>query len=496
MLNIIKTFFGKSTDNVSPDNDPINVLMVFEDTSRSLKLMTHFQEIIDDLGWSKVINISPLNLDEKDNVVVNIPTERGVIGGPEVLLSRFSGSALYRGNANLCDLQLVMCGVHETNTFVINGCKSIQLENCKPLQITEMTSLAFLRKLSDDCRSTVTQPRTTIMRNLTCTSLRKAFSSINSTEDQRESSTSGVVTDVDRVVVKPAFGGGSRGVQFIHLKGGKLPDEHFLRKFSLSTSVTERGFMMQSYVGDIDSQIRVEIVNHRLVYFVVIRDTRKKSNTTKDPWSDADNLCLCEVSPDIDLRIFSTWQELSVHLEDLKMTSPDLAASSMQEYAEQLSRHINSPVMALEFKLCRDTGKCYVIDLNLQSNYNYERESYYRSSINNFVRAPERYMEMFIEKGYSKLSGSKKRRITNILSEDSSVRFPTSPDDFDPNVILPFGHTVSSILEEINPTPNIFSTRGFRRGCHVIEACVGKSFSRKNVKIYISPVTFLVKEIS
>ena len=147
--------------------DAFKLCIVYEDISRTQKLMKYINQVIEDLNWEKLIQIDECNLDEYDNCIIAISsTEAHCTDAPDVVMSRFSGSIAYRGNEALHDVILLLCKSQTGRTSVIKGTNCIQIENSKPLQMATLTSARFLNKLSASYKDVIRLPCTVLIRHL------------------------------------------------------------------------------------------------------------------------------------------------------------------------------------------------------------------------------------------------------------------------------------------------------------------------------------------
>lgn len=382
--------------------DAFKICIVYEDISRTQKLMKYINQVIEDLNWEKLIQIDECNLDEYDNCIIAISsTEAHCTDAPDVVMSRFSGSIAYRGNEALHDVILLLCKSQTGRTSVINGTNCIQIENSKPLQMATLTSARFLNKLSASCKDVVRLPCTVLIRHLTPQSITRAFSSIK--EGKCTPQHYGT-SQLEGVVLKPAFGGGSMNVILINVDSQqnlKCSDKlDMLVKERTTSETSSRPWLMQRLVGNVDLQVRVEVIDSKVCYAVVIRKTKEEDIVEPNElWRDADNLCMCEISDDIQLTICSTPAVLgaTIHNIDSRIDKEKSVrlAESIFEYAQTLSHDIDAAVLAMEF-LVDTSGYAYMIDLNLNSNYNFATEEAVQDSNTRFVSSAERYVEMFI----------------------------------------------------------------------------------------------------
>ena len=89
---------------------PLRVCVIYEDNHRSKKLLKHVGELVESLGWQSIVEIGECDLNDYNNCIVALPSSAGrYADSPHAILSRFSGSAFYRGNAALQDISLYCC---------------------------------------------------------------------------------------------------------------------------------------------------------------------------------------------------------------------------------------------------------------------------------------------------------------------------------------------------------------------------------------------------
>lgn len=382
--------------------DTVRICIVYEDGGRSRNLINHIRDVIKDLQWESLVEIQECDLDAYDNCIIALSSSGSqYTHSPGVILSRFSGSAFYRGNDSLQDLSLLLCKAHTEQTSVINGLKIVQLENSKPLQMATLTSSGFLDKLSPECRNRIRLPCTVLMKQLSVQSMKRAFVAIKEGKCMPHSSED--FADVSSgVVIKPAFGGGSNGVVIVNVdqQSRNLPNDKILsnlvKKKATGSGSSSRPWLMQRLVGTIDTQLRAEVIGGRVAYVVVIQKNGvKKEEEKRLYWKDADNLCMCEVGDDVRLTLCPSTRQLSEALKDDDVKNSEALADSVFEYAETVSSEVGAEVLAMEFRLSRE-GHAYMIDFNLNSNYNFDAEEKLQSENPRFVSSAERYVEMFV----------------------------------------------------------------------------------------------------
>ena len=367
----------------------INVGIVYEDGHRTEKLLKMLEEEIVRRGLIDLIRLQGLDLDRCNNCIVALPVAtpdtRNKEDAINVLLSRFSGSAFYRDNSELQDISMLLLG-HQSSAHVsiINDLPVIQLENSKPLQLAKLTSRELSSELSDECRMCIRIPDTVLVRSLTPKALTKAIHEIACGTCLY--GTGGAAPAVDNIVLKPAYGGGSRGVflaewgQIEKTGANKIND--FVVACKATDTISGRPWLVQRCVGKSAEQIRVEVVDSRAIYAVLIKKSDNE-NTSSSLWREAQNLCLCEVSDDVQLSIHQSPHTLATetgHMQTL--------CDSLFDYAESVSRFLKAPIMAMEFKIEDDIA--YMIDLNLQSNYNLAAEVQ-----QGVVKASSYYLQLF-----------------------------------------------------------------------------------------------------
>lgn len=435
----------------------LKVCIVYEDTNRTKKLMKHIHEVVDDVSFDSLIQIDECNLDESDNCIVAMPSsEIQYADPPQTILSRFSGSAFYRGNAGLQDISLLLCKAHTCHTTVLNGANIIQLEDSKPLQIATLTSSCFLNKLTKDCKDTVRLPCTVLMKQLTVQCMRRAFAAIKSGKCMTDGS-----SHMTGVVIKPAFGGGSKGVTIIYAicadSNQELPAklDTLVKLKTNGNDSSSRPWLMQRLVGNVDLQIRVEVIGWKVCYAVVIRKTTKE-DTQHGPWKEAENLCMCEVNDDVQLTLCPTPAMLAdALLTDIGDKSLRLQlATSVFEYSQTLSQDVNAAVLAMEF-LVDTSGHAYIIDLNFNSNYNFAAEESLQKSNPRFVSSAERYLEMFI---YSSLKNAGSQQLKTfkdaMLTAPISKKVPSSTTAFEDMADVYIDDTKVSVEALLNAIGN------------------------------------------
>lgn len=357
----------------------IRVAIVSEDGTRTDKLLDAILTYVVANRLAGIICIENLNLDACDNMIAVLPTRDGVkatvANSPDVVLSRWSGSATFRENAELQDVAMVLCRCCGEGTAVINGLSAIQLETCKPLQ--------FLVACTPGGHPRVDLPRTVYVRRLDEESLKHVAD---------------ILAPTPQVVLKPQSGGGSRGV-FIIDRG--------MLKTGSATIVERCGDKSHSWIvqdckgRDEDAQVRVEIIGGQLCYVVLIeRVAGEASPKSHDPMREADNLCLCEIGPGVKLTLCACVEELAAAL---RLRSPqaldvEALARDIVEFSVNLSSVNRIDVLALEFRLDMAAQRAYMIDWNLQSNYSYVTEDARCRADPRFVRAACRYVDMFLQR--------------------------------------------------------------------------------------------------
>jgi hypothetical protein len=146
----------------------------------------------------------------------------------------------------------------------------------------------------------------------------------------------------------------------------------------------------------------VEVIDFQVAYTVVIAKPARAADQSEKADSDfrpAENLCLCEVSDDVELTLCPTEALFAACIAPY-LDQPDAAASlaaSMLEYASTIAASLDAAVMAVEFKIAASSA--YMIDLNLQSNYNFAAEEALLAAEPAFVGAAPRYVRMLLRHG-------------------------------------------------------------------------------------------------
>lgn len=400
----------------------IKVCVVYEDGNRTKKLLKYIRQVIEELNWESLIRIDECDLDEYDNCIVAIPCfEMKCADSPDVILSRFSGSAFYRGNAGLQDIMMLLCKAHTDCTTVLNGTPIIQLEDSKPLQMATLTNGSFLSKLTEQTRGVVRLPSTVLMKQLTPRSMQCAWAAIK--EGKCMPQNDGALDKQTGVVIKPAFGGGSKDVIVVHVDANQqLPSGDHLKQLvkEKTTDTCSRPWLMQQFVGDVEVQIRVEAIDAKVCYAVVIRKTTQDAPEAGQLWKDADNLCMCEVSDEVSLTLCSTPTKLADTLHkdgNIDQDKSKNLAQSVFHYTEAAAKHVHAAVLAMEFRVDR-SGCAYMIDLNLNSNYNFDSEETLQDLNPQFVLSAERYLEMFISNALKNKSPQQCKMIESELNID------------------------------------------------------------------------------
>lgn len=478
-------------------HDPLKVCIVYEDSSRTKKIMKHVLQAVEDLKWESLIQIDECNLDEYDNCIVAMPSsEIQYADSPHTILSRFSGSAFYRGNAGLQDISLLLCKAHTDRTTVLNGTHIIQLEDSKPLQMATLTTSRFLDKLSASCKDVVRLPCTILMKQLTLQSMQRAFLAIKGGKCMPQNDHPSHIKD--GVVIKPAFGGGSKGVTIIYVDANqKLPSgaklDPLVKEKTCGIDTSFRPWLMQRLVGDVDLQLRVEVIGWKVCYAVVIRKTTEEVPRTNQLWKDADNLCMCEVNDDVQLTLCSTPAMLADTLHNDIGDKSVLLAESVFEYSQTLAQDVNAAVLAMEFRV--DTsGYAHMIDLNLNSNYNFAAEESLQESNPRFVASAERYLEMFV---FSALKNSTRHQFETfkaaMLEADVPEQVPGSVNAFEDMGDVHINDTAATpeaLLKLMDGKDWKMTSRTWdnRKVQHVL------TYSHNNdvLKIHRSPVTHLI----
>jgi hypothetical protein len=368
------------------------VQVVYEDGSRTEKLVQRLRDRINAAGLTNLIEIRTLDLDTSDNCVLSVPTgncdsthaSSSTADTPipsQVLLSRFSGSASYRDNAELQDLSQLILGSMLQSVVVLNGLSVMQLEDSKPLQLARLASSRFRSTLSDKTQNVVKLPSTALVRQLTVAALDKAAARVI---DE---------SDATMIVLKPAYGGGSRGVHlvdWVRLSQQATAKQQCVDECNQSISNRSRGWLVQRLVGaSADLQVRVEIIDSKLLYAVVIQKLKADPKSRSRLWRAAENLCLCEVDDtEVALTLHPTSEALSTKLREIGVVESDTLAEAMIDYSTKAATHVNAAILAMEFKL--DDKCAHMIDMNLQSNYNFAAEDKHE-----LVGSADRYLQMF-----------------------------------------------------------------------------------------------------
>jgi len=419
---------------------PVHVGVVYEDGQRTEKLLKELHKRLVDTQLTNLIELTPLDLDSRSNCIVALPVSTPPTNTSDmvnVILSRFSGSSFYRDNSELQDMSLLLMGNQNAEQVgLINGLSVIQLENSKPLQLAKLTSATFTSSLTSMCQNNVRLPDTVLVRSLTSTGLEKAVGEIARGRCLYSAKT--VSMPVRQIVLKPAYGGGSRGVHLVDWtrlqQTGQLGE--CVKACTGAGAVEGRAWLVQRCVGEANKQVRVEVVNSKVLYAVAITkaDKADQDNDGELPWHEAQNLCLCEVSDDVSLSIHPTAASLAAEL-----------GCSMQlcvllfEYAQKASVFLEAPVLAMEFKLDGDIG--YMIDLNLQSNYNFAAEEATAAQIPGFVGAGVNYLQLFV-----RLAKKNKQAQESIeawvMSRGQASYDLTNPETFHPQAILLLNETL------------------------------------------------------
>ena len=413
---------------------PIRVGVVYEDGQRTEKLLKELHKRLKDTHMTNIIQLSPLDLDSRSNCIVALPVSTPPANTSDmvnVILSRFSGSSFYRDNSELQDMSLLLMGNQNAEQVgLINGLSVIQLENSKPLQLAKLTSTAFTTSLTTMCQNKIRLPDTVLVRSLTSTGLEKAVSEIARGRCQYSAKT--VSVPVQQIVLKPAYGGGSRGVHLVDWirlqQTGQIGE--CVKACTGAGAVEGRAWLVQRCVGEADKQVRVEVVDSKVIYAVAITKVTKEVEDSNNelPWHEAQNLCLCEVSDDVSLTIHPTAASLATELG----CSMQLCAL-LFEYAQKASIYLEAPVLAMEFKLDGDTG--YMIDLNLQSNYNFVAEEAAAAQFPGFVGAAVNYLQLFVR--LAKRNKQAQKSVEEWVMSRGQVSYDlTNPEIFHPQAIL------------------------------------------------------------
>lgn len=404
-------------------------VIVFEDGHRSTKLMAEIERTLAASGFAGTLQVQGLDMDSHDNCVISLKTDpeaRDGAGAPHVILSRFSGSAHYRNNAELQDLSLLLCGMEDGGrTSVLNGIRVIQLEDSKPLQIAQLSSRGLGERLSPECARRVLLPETVFLRMLTPTALAKAADAL---EKQRRGAAR------QRLVLKPAYGGGSRGIQICHWdRLLALPNaerqaalQRLVRECKAgSSSSVHRPWLLQRFVGRDAVQVRVEVVDGRVLYAVVIR-RRSAPAAASGLWYEPQNLCLCEVSDDVELALCADVEALAAELHPERDARG--LASAMFEFAHRAAERLRVDIHAMEFRVEGD--RAYVIDMNLQSNYNFAAERTAEAALPRFRGAGAAYVSMLLRHGLRAATAGDADRVEAIALRRAPGVAPTSAGEF------------------------------------------------------------------
>ena len=289
----------------------IHVGVVYEDGQRTEKLLKELHKSLKNTELTDLIQLTPLDLDSRSNCIIALPVNTPPTDASEmvnVILSRFSGSAFYRDNSELQDMSLLLMGNQDAEQVgLINGLSVVQLENSKPLQLAKLTSASFTSSLTSMCRDSVRLPDTVLVRSLTSTGLTKAVDEIQ--RGRCLYTAKPTSSPVQQIVLKPAYGGGSRGVHLVDWVRLQQTDQlgECVRACTGVGAVEGRAWLVQRCVGTPQKQVRLEVVNSKVIYAVAITKLDNVSNTDDDlPWHEAQNLCLCEVSDDVSLSLHST----------------------------------------------------------------------------------------------------------------------------------------------------------------------------------------------
>lgn len=476
---------------------PIQACLVYEDTARSSQLLERICHVLQNLEWADILEVKPCDLGCRDNCVVALPcTDMHSEDAPHVLLSRFSGSSWFRDNGNLQDISLMLCSGSTGRTQVLNGVNVIQLEDSKPLQIGILGSIEFRNRLQADTKLRVHLPSTVLARRLSPEALRRSLAVLKRglCDGQQNG-------DRSKLVIKPAFGGGSRGVHIFSLQDGSFPDNDLLHRFAtecLADNSGHRPWLVQDYVGDSNLQIRIEIVDSRVCYAAVIRSTPSHHSEVDPkprlPWKAAENLCMCEVGDAVQLTLCSTPEVLAAALApDMEWEMASRLARGCFDYTLAISQHVTASVLATEFRVDVTSGHAYMIDLNLQSNYSYVTEESCCDINARFVTAPERYVEMLLREGLTRCSGDLREHIHTRMTASQLLGVPDSPANFEEGSRLLVGVTPVTAEQLVAKLTGVWSEKSRKwsheQAQHVVAYTRGRA---DTLVLHTSPVTQLI----